>query len=60
MHDNINNLLLGPIISHVGTASFHLSKHLANLLPPQSQSEYTVKNKKGFIEQFKSIGVPQH
>ena len=41
-NDNIDNLPLRPIISRIGTASYHLAKHLAKLLSPLSHSEFTV------------------
>ena len=57
---NINDLPLRPIISNIDTASYHLSNYLAKFLLPQSQSEYTVKNTKEFIEQSKNISAPEN
>ena len=39
---------------------YHLSKQLAKLLSPLNLSEYAVKNKKEFIEQFKNISSPEN
>ena len=55
---NIGNLPLRPIISSIGTASYHLVKHLAKLLSPLSHSEFTVENTKAFIEEFKNMLLP--
>ena len=49
-NDTINGLLLRPIVSNIGTATYHLSKYLAELLSPLSESEYTIKNTKYFPE----------
>ena len=48
--DNINDLQLRPIVSNIGTATYRLSKYLAKLLSPLSESEYTIKNTKYFVE----------
>ena len=44
-NDTINELPLRPIVSNICTATCHLSKYLAELLSPLSESEYTIKNK---------------
>ena len=41
---NITELPLRHIVSNIGTASYYLSKYLAKLLSPLSQTEYAVKN----------------
>ena len=51
-------LPLRPIVSNIGTASYYLSKYLAKFLSPLSQSEYTVKNTKRFVQNFKRLRVP--
>ena len=43
-NDSIENLPLRPIISNIGTTSYHLVKHPAKLLTSLSHSEFTVKN----------------
>ena len=45
-NDTIDQLPLRPIVSNIGTASYHLFRYLAKLLSPLSQSEYTVKSSK--------------
>ena len=57
-NDNIDNLPSRPIISNIGTASHHLAKHLAKLLSLLSYSEFTVKNTKAFIQEFKNMLPP--
>ena len=47
-----------PILSNIGTATYDLSNYLAKLLSLLSQSEYTIKNKKQFIEQIHMKQVP--
>ena len=54
-NDTIDQLPLRPIVSNIGTASYHLSKYLARLLSWLSQSEYTVTNSKEFIQIFKNV-----
>ena len=54
-NDTIDQLPLRPTVSNIGTAFYHLSKYLAKLLSPLSQSEYTVKNSKELIWKFKNV-----
>ena len=49
-NDTINELPLRPIVSNICTATCHLSKYLVELLPPLSESEYTIKNTKHFLK----------
>ena len=57
-NDSIDNPPLRPIISNIGTASYYLAKHLTKLLSPLSHSEFTVKNTKAFIQEFKNMLPP--
>ena len=54
---NVINLPLRPLLSNIDTATYYLSKYLAKMLSRLSQSEYTMKNTKDFIEQFKNISA---
>ena len=54
-NDSIENFHLRTIISKIGTASYHLAKHLTKLLSPLSHSEFTLKNTKAFIQEFKNM-----
>ena len=56
---NITELPLRPIVSNIRTASYYLSKYLAKFLSPLSQSEYTVKNTKIFVQYFRRLHVPE-
>ena len=47
----IEDLPLRPIVSNIGTASYHLAKYLAKVLSPLNKSEYTVNS----TTDFKSI-----
>ena len=47
-----------PIVSNIGTATYQLAKYLAKLLSPLSQSKYTVKSTKDFIEKIRNINLP--
>ena len=49
-NDTVDELPIRPIVSNIGTATCDLSKYLAKLLSPLSQSEYTITNTKQFIE----------
>ena len=57
-NDTVDELPIRPIVSNIGTATYNLSKYLAKLLSPLSQSEYTIKNTKQFIEQIRIKQVP--
>ena len=57
-NDTINELPLRSIVSNIGTATYHLSKYLAKLLSPLSESQYTVKNTKHFVEEIKKKHIP--
>ena len=57
-NDNIDKLPFWPIISNIVTASYHLVKHLVKSLLPLSHSEFTVKNTKAFIQEFKNTLPP--
>ena len=59
-NDTINELRLRPIVSNIGTATYHLSKYVAGLLSPLSESEYTIKNTKHFVEKTKKEHTPNN
>ena len=54
----VDDLPLRPVISNIGTASYHLAKYLAKTLSPLSKSEYTVDNNLGFVNYMKTISTP--
>ena len=57
-NDTINELPLRPIVSNIGTATYHLLKYLAEVLSPLSESEYTTKNTEHFVEKTKKEHKP--
>ena len=58
-NNTINDLPLRPIVSNIGTATYHSSKYLAKLLSPLSESEHTIKNTKYFVEKIKKEHIPK-
>ena len=58
-NSNINDLPLRPIVSNIGTATYHLAKHLSEVLSPSRNSEYTIKNTKDFLVQLKKEKIPK-
>ena len=52
------HLPIRPIVSNIGTATYHLSKYLASLLSPLSESEYTAKN--SFVQTVKLDKIPSN
>ena len=57
-NESIENLSLRPIFSNIGAASYRLAKHLAKLPSPLNHSEFTVKNTKAFLQDFKNMLPP--
>ena len=57
-NDTVDELPIWPIVSNIGIATYDLAKYLAKLLSPLSQSKYTIKNTKQFIEQIHMKQVP--
>ena len=58
--DSVDQLLLRPMVSNCGTASYKLEKYLAKLLSPLSKSQYTVQSTKEFINHIKKQKVPSN
>ena len=52
---NVDKLLLRPIVSNIGTATYKLSKYLAELLAPLGKSEYTVSSTEEFVTKVKEM-----
>ena len=51
---NVSNLPLRPVISNIGTATYELSKYLAELLQPIAKSEYTINSTKDFVQKIRN------
>ncbi|KAL9952730.1 hypothetical protein ACROYT_G040023 [Oculina patagonica] len=48
---------LRPITSAIGSPTYQLSKHLANILSPLQNNKYTVKNSVSFVEKIRTLTV---
>ena len=55
---SLDDLLLRPIISNVGTASYQLAKCPGKLLSPLRKSQYTFNSTKEFIDMIMKETVP--
>lgn len=51
---DVDHLPLRPVISNIGTATYHVSKYLANLLQPIAKSEFTINSTKDFVGKIRS------
>ena len=61
INGTIEDLPLRPIVSNIGTASYHLAKYLAKILSPLSKSEYTADSTTDFIKCVRKMRIPaQH
>ena len=49
-NDTIDQFLLRPIVSNIGTASYHLSKYLAKLLPSSANQSTQLKIPKNLFK----------
>ena len=54
----MDQLPIRPIVSNIGTATYQLAKFLTKLLSPLSQSQYTFKSTKDFIQKIHNVNVP--
>ena len=52
------DLPLRPVISNIGTATYELSRHLANLLKPLTKSEYSIESTQHFVEKLRGKSIP--
>ena len=59
-NDSAQHLVIRPIVLNIGTATYHLSKYLTLLVSPLSESEYTAKNSKLFVQKLKSDTIPSN
>ena len=55
----VDHLPIRPIISNIGTATYHLPKYLVQLLKPLSKSQYTLKNTKEFTKKIRKQKIPK-
>ena len=52
--NNVGELPLRPVISNIGTATYELSKYLAEILKPLTKSEYSIDSTKDFVAKVRS------
>ena len=57
-NETINELPLQPIELKTSTATYYLLKNLEKIFSPLSESEYTTKNLKYFVEKTKKEQIP--
>ena len=57
--NDVNQLPMRPVISNIGTATYELSKHLAELLKPLTKSEYSIESTKDFVNKIRQKTIPQ-
>jgi hypothetical protein len=55
---DVNRLPMRPVISNIGTATYELSKYLAELLKPLTKSEYSIDSTKDFVDRIKQKRLP--
>ena len=54
---NVEDLPLRPVISNIGTATYQISKFLANLLAPLAKRIYTIESTKKFLDKLKQKSI---
>ena len=57
-NDTMEGLPIRPIVSNIGTASYHLAKYLAHNLSPLGQSTYTIKSTLDLLGKIKNEQIP--
>ena len=55
--DTVDHLPLRPVISNIGTTTYQISKHLANLLTPLTKSEHNIESTSDFIDKLKRLKI---
>ena len=54
---NVNDLLLRPVISNIGTTTYQISKYLAELISPLTKNDQNIESTKDFINKLKRIKI---
>ena len=54
---DVNQLPMRPVISNIGTATYELSKYLAELLRPLTKSEFSIDSTKDFVDRIRQKRV---
>ena len=55
--NTVEHLPLRPVISNIGTTTYQISKHLANLLAPLTKSEQNIESTQDFINKLKGLKI---
>ena len=56
---NAGELPLRPVISNIGTATYELSKYLAEILKPLTKSDYSIDSTKDFVTKIRNENIPE-
>ena len=57
-NETVDELLIQPFVSNIGTGTYDPTKYLAKLLSPLIQSEYKLNNTKQSVEKINMKQVP--
>ena len=58
INGTIHDLPIRPIVSNIGTASYHVAKYLAKVLSPFAYSEYTIRSTIDLMNKVKNEKIP--
>ena len=53
----VEDLPFRPIISNIDTATYRISKHLAELLLPLTRNQYTINNTQDFVTRLNGLSI---
>ena len=59
INGTIHDLPIRPIVSNIGTASYHVAKYLAKVLSPLAYSEYTIRSTIDLMNKVKNEKIPR-
>ena len=59
INGTVHDLSIRPIVSNIGTGSYHLAKYLVKVLSPLAYSEYTIRSTIGLMNKVKNERIPQ-
>ena len=54
---NVADLPLRPIISNIGTATYEVSKYLAEILSPLTKNAYAINNAQDFVKRLNRLSI---
>ena len=59
INGTVHDLPIWPIVSNIGTASYHLAKYLAKVLSPLPYSEYIISSTRDLTNKVENERIPQ-